>query len=125
MQKRPIHSCPACGGHLHVRRLECEGCHTTIEGRFPRSSLDHLTPEQLEFVEVFLLARGNIKEVERVLGISYPTVRNRLESVLETLGHATTHQQETEQRSQIIQALNQGELSVSEAITLLRGDPDE
>lgn len=110
-----------------IRRLECETCQTVVEGRFSRSRFDKLTPEQQEFVEVFLIARGNIKEVERVLGISYPTVRNRLESVLEVLGHKVEKEQPTDrdERSRILGALDRGEISVSDAIKELRGDLGE
>lgn len=127
MQLHPINRCPACGGTLTVRRFECATCQTAIEGRFPRSRLDRLTKEQQEFVEVFLLARGNIKEVERVLGISYPTVRNRLDSILETLGHRVDKGETSnqEQRSRILSALDRGEISVSQAIKELRGEHDE
>lgn len=127
MHIHPISRCPACGGNLAIRRFECEACETAIEGRFTRSRLDRLTLEQQEFVEVFLLARGNIKEVERVLGISYPTVRNRLDGILESLGHRVEKGEVTtaEHRGRILSALDRGEISVSEAIRELRGDHDE
>jgi len=127
LQLRPISRCPACGGDLSIRRFECERCQAAIEGRFPRSRLDRLTKEQQEFVEVFLLARGNIKEVERILGISYPTVRNRLDGILESLGHRVEKGDgsTSEQRSRILSALDRGEITVSQAIKQLRGDEDE
>lgn len=87
LTRRTVGRCPACGDNLAVRRLECVNCETAVEGRFVQSRFDRLSPEQQHFVEVFLLARGNIKEVERVLGISYPTVRNRLDGALEAMGH--------------------------------------
>lgn len=125
LRVRPIGKCPACGGTMVIRRLECETCGTAVEGRFSRSRFDRLTPEQQEFVEVFLIARGNIKEVERVLGISYPTVRNRLESVLESMGHRIDKEPDADRRNRILSALDRGELSVAEAIKQLRGDSDE
>lgn len=125
---RTVSRCPACGEAMVVRRLECEACGTVVEGRFVRSRFDRLTPEQQEFVEVFLLARGNIKEVERVLGISYPTVRNRLDGVLEAMGHRverTEKEPAWERRNRILTALDRGEITVAQAIKELRGDSDE
>lgn len=108
-----------------IRKFQCEACDTTVEGRFNPSRFDRLTPEQQTFIEVFLVARGNIKEVERVLGISYPTVRNRLDSLLESMGHRIEKQPSHDQRSQILTALDQGEITVDEALNQLRGDPDD
>jgi len=122
MQRRTVGRCPVCGGQLAVRRLECESCETVIEGRFTQSRFDRLTPEQQEFVEVFLLARGNIKEVERVLGISYPTVRNRLDAVLEAMGHKVERDagEVAGRRAEVLARLDRGEITVAEAIKLLR-----
>lgn len=83
---RSVGRCPACGEVLDVRRLQCPACDTAVEGRFTPSPYAALAPEQAAFLEVFLRARGNLREVERVLGLSYPTVRGRLDAVLEVLG---------------------------------------
>jgi len=121
--RRTIGRCPVCNDTLEVRRLECVNCGTVVEGRFAQSKFDRLTPEQQEFVEVFLLARGNIKEVERVLGISYPTVRNRLDGVLEAMGHKVERDNSpaAERRAEILAALDRGEISAAEAIKMLKG----
>ena len=78
--------CPICSQQLHVVRLECESCGTRMEGSFSLGRFHALAPEQLEFLEVFIRARGNFKDVERELGISYPTVRSRLDAVIRALG---------------------------------------
>lgn len=120
--RRTIGRCPVCNDSLEVRRLECVNCGTTVEGRFTQSKFDRLSPEQQEFVEVFLLARGNIKEVERVLGISYPTVRNRLDGVLEAMGHKVERDQATsDRRAEVLAALDRGEITAAEAIKMLKG----
>jgi len=123
MAHRTIGRCPVCNDTLEVRRLECVNCGTAVEGRFVQSKFDRLTPEQQEFVEVFLLARGNIKEVERVLGISYPTVRNRLDGVLEAMGHKVERDNTaaSDRRAEILAALDRGEITAAEAIKMLRG----
>lgn len=82
-------SCPICGSRLEVQRLRCPDCGTALEGRFELCSFCSLTLEQRQFAELFIVARGNLREMERMLGMSYPAVRARLESVIEALGHGT------------------------------------
>ena len=84
--RKPLSNCPICGGELELVKLKCISCDLTLEGKLPTSRLASLSSDQQQFVEVFLLARGNIKEVEKELGISYPTVRKKLEDVIQTLG---------------------------------------
>lgn len=124
LTRRTVGRCPACGDNLAVRRLECVNCETAVEGRFVQSRFDRLSPEQQHFVEVFLLARGNIKEVERVLGISYPTVRNRLDAALEAMGYdvdrAAPDTTAGGRRTDILEQLDRGEITAAEAIKLLK-----
>lgn len=126
-QKRPLPGrCPVCGGKMEVVRLHCPRCDTAIEGHFQLSRLCGLSQEQLEFVEIFLKSRGNIKEVERELGISYPTVRSRLEAIIEALGYrpetapVVEERPTAERRKEILEALNRGEITVQEAVRLLK-----
>ena len=74
-----IGRCPVCGDELAVTRLHCGSCDTQIEGRFQLGRFQRLSAEQLAFLEVFVKNRGIIKDVEAELGISYPTVRARLD----------------------------------------------
>ncbi|MDR7492021.1 MAG: DUF2089 family protein [Armatimonadota bacterium] len=83
-----IGKCPVCGDQLEAVRLQCRHCATTIEGRFTLGGLARLDPEQVRFVETFLKVRGNLKEMERELGVSYPTVRARLDAILQAMGYA-------------------------------------
>src|SRR5699024_11312660 len=76
-----------CNHALNVKKLECSNCHTKIENDFTLSKFASLSAEQMHFVEVFLNSRGNIKEVEKELGISYPTVRGKLNDIITLLGH--------------------------------------
>ncbi len=80
-----IGNCPVCGKEMEVTALDCSNCDTTITGSFSRDKFSRLNEEQLKFVEVFIKSRGNIKEVEREMGISYPTVRSRLDEVVDVL----------------------------------------
>ena len=79
------HQCPICEHEIKVTKLACTYCPTTMEGKFHTCKFCKLPADQLLFVETFLKCRGNIKEVEKELGISYPTVRSRLDSVIHTL----------------------------------------
>ena len=79
--------CPVCDHEMKISELTCTYCPTKIEGEFSSCKFCRLPSEQLIFMEAFIKCRGNIKEVEKDLGISYPTVRSRLDSVIEALGY--------------------------------------
>ena len=81
-----IATCPVCSGELAVTRLRCGTCGTTIEGEFGVGRFARLTREQTQVLESFLRSRGNLRDMERELQISYPTVRARVESVVRALG---------------------------------------
>lgn len=115
--------CPICGQNLHVSKLHCMNCNTTLEGQFAPCKFCQLPPDQLEFIEVFIKRRGNIKDVEKELGISYPTVRGRLDSVIQALGYKVDGpalQEESENRKEILDALDRGEISSQEAASRLK-----
>lgn len=116
--RKPLSNCPICAGQLEPVKLRCMSCDLTLEGKLPTSRLALLSSEQQQFVEVFLVTRGNIKEVERELGISYPTVRKKLDEVIQALGHATQAQRMT--RSEILEAIDKGEIPAKEGIALLK-----
>jgi len=125
MKKRlpmPV-SCPVSGKPLEVTRLECPDSGVTIEGRFAPNEFALLPPEQLEFMQLFVKCRGNLKEVERMLGLSYPTVRLRFEDVLRTLGYETaelTEEAPATERHSILTALENGEITAEEATKRLK-----
>ncbi|HEY7738179.1 MAG TPA: DUF2089 domain-containing protein [Candidatus Limnocylindria bacterium] len=81
-----IATCPVCSGELEISRLHCGSCGTTIEGEFGVGRFGRLSREQMTLLESFLRSRGNLKEMERALGISYPTVRARVEALVQALG---------------------------------------
>jgi hypothetical protein len=110
--------CPVCKGLLRPTQLSCEDCEVTLQGELPFSRLAILSEEQQNFVESFLIARGNIKEAEKLLGISYPTVRRRLDEIVHALGHPTSETQQTQ--IEVLDALEEGSLSPKEAINRLK-----
>lgn len=107
-----------------MTKLHCPSCDTSIEGNFETCKFCQLPNDQRDFVETFIRCRGNIKEVERELGISYPTVRSRLDAVIQALGYPVESREGEEtvasRRREILEALNKGEISTEEAIKALR-----
>src|SRR6266550_3454983 len=85
-----ISTCPVCSGELAVTRLHCRACGTTLEGDFSVGRFGRLSREQLTLLESFLRSRGNLRDMERELGISYPTVRSRVEALVRALGFRET-----------------------------------
>ncbi len=105
-----------------ISGLSCTACETRIETHLPFSSLMRLPEDQREFVLVFLRCRGNIREVEKELGISYPTVCKRLDLVNETLsGKSKNPPGRRPHRGEVLAMLERGEITVKEAADLLKG----
>jgi len=117
MKKIP-NLCPACESMLEITELKCLTCGTTLQGEFPINKLLSLSGEESRFLIAFLRSRGNIKEVQERLGISYPTVKNRLDKLLITLG--LFEKSEGLKEKEILDTLERGEISPSEAIKLIK-----
>lgn len=81
-----IATCPVCSDELTITRLHCRSCGTALEGEFGVGRFGRLDREQMALLESFLRSRGNLKEMERELGISYPTVRGRVDALVRALG---------------------------------------
>ena len=114
--------CSVCHDDLLVTRLACRNCGTGLEGRFTMGRLFQLTPEQLHFVEIFLRCAGKINCVEEELGISYPTVHNRLEEIIRALGFEVGEERgaDDERRRDVLDQLARKEISSEEALQLLQ-----
>lgn len=122
-KRRLIGTCPVCAGSFRVTRLTCESCGAQLEGDFPLDRFAKLSNDQLEFVEVFVTSRGNIREMERVLGVSYPTVRARLDEIIESLGHKVERPTKSDvNRKSVLESLSRGEITAEEAIKKFRGE---
>ena len=125
-----IGQCPICGMNLHVTRLNCRNCDTTIDGHFTLGRLYQLSSEQLDFVEIFLRCEGKINRVEQEIGLSYPAVRARLNDVIRALGYeigeapAAPNSISEETRREVLNELQSGKLSAEEALQLLRGEAE-
>ena len=124
---RPIIlKCPSCDGNLTIARLDCPDCKIAIEGEFTPPALLKLTGAQIDFVEVFIKNRGVIREVERELGVSYPTVRARLDDVIAALGYSSKSAPESStlddrgsRRRSVLADLKGGRLTPEEALAAL------
>jgi hypothetical protein len=138
MPRDVISTCPVCEGELLISRLHCRSCGTALEGEFGVGRFGRLTREQLSLLESFLRSRGNLKEMERELGISYPTVRARVDALVRALdlgdGDAAVAEDEEEsaaaeesagidasaRRREILERLSRGEIDAAAAASELR-----
>jgi hypothetical protein len=125
---RPIIlKCPSCQGDLTVAKIHCPKCDIALEGEFAMPALLRLAPSQLDFAEVFLKNRGVIRDVERELGVSYPTVRARLDDLIAALGYQirppSTDGDEAEspstRRRAILADLKAGKITPEEAMAAI------
>lgn len=114
------------GGELIVTRLESQQTGIVIDGRFSLGWIGRLTPDQLDFVGLLLKNRNNLQKMASDLGVAYNTARSRLDDIVEALGGgaANTDTVTPDQRVQIIEKLEQGELGYDEALAALRGARD-
>ncbi len=119
--------CPVCGDELEVTRLHCPSCDSALEGNFALGRFQRLTREQMQFVETFIKNRGSLKDAGLELGISYPTVVNRLNDLLTALGYTDRVKAaeelaiSPEQRKEILDQLAQGQITADQAARLLKG----
>lgn len=119
MKKEVLGKCPVCDQTLTVTELSCRRCHTKISGEFQLCKFCSLDKEKKYFAEVFIKCRGNIKEIEKELGISYPTVRKLLDEVIQALGYPSRPAPDKAEKTAILEKLSKGELTSEEALKLL------
>ena len=86
MVRKILEGCPSCGGRIEIGEVHCTRCDTQVRARYRPCDFCTLTEEQSTFLRIFVLSRGNLSEVEKRLGVSYPTVRAKLDEVIERLG---------------------------------------
>jgi hypothetical protein len=129
-----ISTCPVCSSELAVTRLHCGSCGTTLEGDFSVGRFGRLSRDQLALLESFLRSRGNLREMERELGISYPTVRSRVEQLVRSLGFGPRGDDEAadetassgdgaapaQTRQEILERLARHEIGAEEAASAIR-----
>ena len=86
-------TCPSCGGVLSVKNLHCAECQTTVQGDFAIHPLLRLSADEQQFVHAFIMCSGSLKQMANDMGLSYPTVRNLLDDIIEQLIKLENHEQ--------------------------------
>ncbi len=112
--------CPVCAGELRVTRLSCPNCQTELSGSFSPCQYCALDEKQRVFMETFLKCRGNIREVEKALGISYPTVKGLLEDLLGVLFPHEKPVHEDSGVGDVLDRLENKQITAAEAALLLK-----
>lgn len=111
--------CPYCGTPMTVTRMTCHSCGVGIDAPFPMPRLANLPVEHQRFIEMFVLASGSLKEIAEQTGVSYPTVRSRLDKVIESLRKEIAKNNQV--KGTILDAVGQGKLSAEQAARLIKG----
>ena len=112
--------CPVCSDRMKITKLKCDKCGTELNGEFSPCKFCELDEKYLNFIETFLMCKGSIKEVEKVMGISYPTVKNMLDSSLDALGLNAKKSKENSQREEILLELSNKKIDLDAAIEKLK-----
>ncbi len=115
--------CPVCGGEFVLTTVQCRECDTVLNGRFQTGAFSQVSEEQLAFIELFVRNEGKINRMESDLGLSYPTIRNRLHEVIRALGYEPNEDEfsglSEDDRKKILDDLEKGDIEYSEALRLI------
>jgi hypothetical protein len=120
--------CPTCAGPLEPRELACAVCATTVRGSWVPTPISRLTAEQMTFLLLFVRSRGNLSDVERTLGVSYPTVRAKLDDLIAALDEpraTVASAPAAADRQAVLAQVARGEIGIDEALGRLRSQPPQ
>ena len=122
MARKILENCPSCGGELAITEVRCTQCDTRVQARYRPCDFCRLNEEQGTFLLIFLTSRGNISDVEKRLGVSYPTVRSKLDEVIARLGapERTSSPGVESDRRAVLDAVAAGQISAAEALDRIR-----
>ena len=116
---RPLgNECPYCQAPMTVTEMTCGACRVSIVAAFPMSRLAGLPVEHQRFIEMFVLSGGNLKEIAEQVGVSYPTIRSRLDKVIETLRGKIAMTQRV--RGSLLDAVEPGKTNAEEAARIIK-----
>ena len=110
--------CPYCQHAMTVSRMTCNECGVSIDATFPTPRLSVLPTEHQRFIEIFVLAGGNLKQIAEQAGVSYPTVRSRLDKVIDSLRQQIARTQQV--RGTILDAVSEGRVDADEAARVIK-----
>ena len=124
--RKVLEQCPSCGGELEITRVNCTRCETIVTSRYQPCRFCKLSSDRVQFLEAFVRNRGNVKEMERELGISYWTIRSQLNELIEELGFEVDSRADAEreaerqeelkaQRRELLEQVDRGEISATDA----------
>ena len=122
ISRKILESCPTCTSSLKVTELSCTNCSTVVHGHYDPCPFCQLSPKNLAFMIEFVKNRCNVKEMERELGVSYWTIRSKLDEVITQFGFEKSDDSQKKRiknRRLILEKLEQGEITVAEAADLL------
>jgi hypothetical protein len=120
--RRPPSNCPVCNHRLATTRLTCPECSTELSGAFTSCEFCVLTDDDRDLLRVFLASRGNMKELERHLAVSYPTARARFDALLAKIGIDRAPSAPSPTRVELMEQVARGEIGIDEALTRLESD---
>ena len=113
----PANRCSYCGEGMRITKLTCEACGLSHEGDFFTPRLARLTPDEQRFVELFVLASGSLKQMAELQGVSYPTVRGRLDRLIEKLRQE--QQRDDSLKQKILQDIEAGRIAPKQGMRMI------
>jgi hypothetical protein len=127
--KSALSQCPVCNSELTITRLHCSSCDTAIEGRFNNAGVfSGLSADQMTFLLSFVRCEGKFSRMEKEFGLSYPTLRSRLQVIIRALGYepgveeAPDPEADEDRRRKILEDLDGGKISAEDAMRILQGE---
>ncbi len=113
-----IHECPFCKGELRLKKMECMKCGVSFEGEFYTSPILALSEEQQTFIELFVLSSGSLKEMAGILGVTYPTVRSRLDEIIKLLKKQIGRREDY--KRELLDKVDKGKIAPEKAAEIIR-----
>jgi hypothetical protein len=111
--------CPSCtSSNLNVVKIECADCGTKFEGQFDIPTLLKLPEDDLQFILDFVKCSGSLKDMAVIQKVSYPTLRNRLNTLIVTLENLEINKEGS--KEEILQLLENGKISAIDAAVMLK-----
>ena len=119
-ESKPVtQDCPYCQSPMTVTQMSCSACSVRIDAEFPMSRLGAMPVEHQRFIEMFVLAGGNLKEIAEQVGVSYPTIRSRLDKVIDALRNEISKTRRVQ--GNLLDAVEPGKTNAEEAARIIKG----